>query len=653
MSQAIDQVQIAKLNVIIQNKWKPGWTIRGHRILKNKYGKWIAVQHGQKYGKYLAKAELDAYGPERLIQTYGAEYRQKYNEDLKAIGKPENTGLSLKEKAIDTVHKSADDLLKKNIGHRPYNQKAKDWAEGAAKEYLESKKSSTQNPPVLRPPPQSTTRNPPVLKPPPTQHKHKPEVLDSSNEPPSVYHREKPIEKVTGKTEGSGEIKVSGGKGQGKIPFSPAKKIKANERGGGHINSSTNSSTDSPVRKEPKKVPGRDMSSSSTKKDDTQVDQEMEVQLSSSGMTNALGHRGSFVGTTQRSVGYEEYRYERNDFYSIKRKDMTIYWSMSSDEPGYDYGIPTVAPHMVGTFRSGLVFQKIVNKVMQYPYGHDSLVSLSGLVNAVPLNFLLWDFFDDKLLTSNGGKLREYKKLSLLKIHVDITISTQHTSAFNNAYYITTWKEHPLDPPVDMNASYDLSKYPNKSWDPKYLIFRDVYGDYLNSDNIIPLSSDEFNGGTNKPPRNVQKLQQEDHTISVVGNKFTFTKEVQAGGPYFITPANIWASRERTISNIINEIEGQSSAGSGMLSRFPEFFSFLIAPLNAPIASMDNGQAGNRYTTFTPNIYTQLHVKTRGEWLGIDYQGGTFTIPTTLKSDPYFQSESNFNAELSHQFSTH
>ncbi|RNA24768.1 hypothetical protein BpHYR1_000462 [Brachionus plicatilis] len=53
-----------------------------------------------------------------------------------------------------------------------------------------------------------------------------------------------------------------------------------------------------------------------------------------------------------------------------------------------------------------------------------------------------------------------------------------------------------------------------------------------------------------------------------------------------------------------------------------------------------------------------LNIRTTGYLMGVDYQGGSFTLAATtqtqvLKSDPYFSALSNFNAELSHTMSSH
>ncbi|RNA06916.1 hypothetical protein BpHYR1_032277 [Brachionus plicatilis] len=109
--------------------------------------------------------------------------------------------------------------------------------------------------------------------------------------------------------------------------------------------------------------------------------------------------------------------------------------------------------------------------------------------------------------------------------------------------------------------------------------------------------------------------------------------------------------------SLINEIKGQSPNSSGTLSKFPEYFSFLT-PLAPPLKIVKTTAVTyDREAIVTPDCHTEMHIRTTGYWMGVDYQGGTFTAPATnvqvLKADPYLSSLSNFNAKMSHTMSTH
>ncbi|RNA41938.1 hypothetical protein BpHYR1_047414 [Brachionus plicatilis] len=236
-------------------------------------------------------------------------------------------------------------------------------------------------------------------------------------------------------------------------------------------------------------------------------------------------------------------------------------------------------------------------------------------------------------------------------------------SVFTNTFKTNLWRNadgqalHPA--PANWTDVINTNDY-NFNWEPEYMIFRDVYGDYINatSQKIEPLHSEMSGNIPTNPPRNIESVRKEDHTIAVVKDYFSFTREVSSGGPYFITPDNLWTNRMNQMHSLINEIEGQSSDATGVLSKFPEYLSMMIAPLNPPIKYVAVGPTAPRAIA-TPDIHTELHIRTRGEWLGGDYQGGTFAIGVArtqiqpLKADPYYQELSNFNAEVAHTMSTH
>lgn len=150
------------------------------------------------------------------------------------------------------------------------------------------------------------------------------------------------------------------------------------------------------------------------------------------------------------------------------------------------------------------------------------------------------------------------------------------------------------------------------TWKPQYLVYRDADGEYSTSAGQIPPNSEFGNPSTEMTPsRKLQSIRKKDRNIDIVSNGFSFTRKVEAGGPYFLTPSKIWELRLTSISSLINEIEGQSADSSGNLLKWPELFNFLIAPLNADMVMARGGGSA----AITPNFHTEFHIKTSATWL--------------------------------------
>ncbi|RNA26200.1 hypothetical protein BpHYR1_039665, partial [Brachionus plicatilis] len=423
---------------------------------------------------------------------------------------------------------------------------------------------------------------------------------DSSNEPSPVSNvfkppekqigRDGPINSATGQTGGSGEIKRK----RKKQPFDnspkPNKRLRpASDDSDSGINTGNEDSNHPPLRIPQSTAPPIQEASNENNMDvadqfqnvqnapeDNNVETAQNVSMTAAA-SYALGHRGMFAGQTLRNNAYEKWRYERNEFTSIKRRDLTYYWLMPHHVKDYDYDPSDISQVTVNTkFLSGFIaMAKPDNLTMTYPYGTVHRTAFYNQIEAQPINFRLYVFFDHKLLTETGGKLREYKKLSLIKIHVEIDFDRQG-SIFTNDYRVNAWSNTnwALSPTIDTTKAVDKTKVFLGGWNPKYLIFRDAYGDYVDTDGFIP---NNISLAAPNPSRIVQSLRKEYHTISIVKNGFSFTREILAGVPYYITPNNVWANRNNSISTLIN------SGASGTLSKFPEYFSFLIAPLAPPL----------------------------------------------------------------------
>ncbi|RNA04596.1 hypothetical protein BpHYR1_052481 [Brachionus plicatilis] len=187
----------------------------------------------------------------------------------------------------------------------------------------------------------------------------------------------------------------------------------------------------------------------------------------------------------------------------------------------------------------------------------------------------------------------------------------------DNETFLTRWAGSTVP---QLNQANFREQNRDLKWSPKYYIHRDVYGEFSTVGGLIPLDPEYNSGSTieSKPSRKLQSLSQRDHCSDIVKDGFSFTRKVQSGGPYYLTPQEIWDLRETSISVLKNEIEGQSADSSGNLNKWSESFNFLFAPLNAHLAQGKLDDGTNKGVVLTPNFHCELHIKTTSTWLCMD-----------------------------------
>lgn len=372
----------------------------------------------------------------------------------------------------------------------------------------------------------------------------------------------------------------------------------------------------------------------------------MEVDTKSSSNTSALGHHGSFFGNTQRNASFEKSRLEREVVKTHRRRDEVHYWGMSKYGTDYDnIGQPQVYDTLNGTKKTGVVALSTtyLNNTLEYPYNTEEAISLAGLVYAKPINFAVKDFIDYKTMNATGGRLRQFEKLSLAEIHVEIEIHTRKGSAFENEWFLARWSGQPA-PATLRTFIKDLS------WKPQYFIHRDSNGDFAENGFIKRNPEYSIPDAEANPSYKIASVSKRDHTSDIVSNSFSFTRKINSGGPYYITPGQVWALRERSISSLINEIEGQSAESGGNLVKWPEYFNFLIAPLNADMV-MSLANTSPPTALATPNFHTELHIKTQATWLCMQSTQATGSVGRKL--DPYFRANASTNEEINRAYGNH
>ncbi|RNA35823.1 hypothetical protein BpHYR1_022662 [Brachionus plicatilis] len=172
-----------------------------------------------------------------------------------------------------------------------------------------TKKTNQVKPPQTQ---QPTTKPTPQIKPPPQIHKHKPTFTDASNEPSTVSNVFKPPEKqvgkdgpissVSGQEGGSREIKV--GSANKRPRFEPDD----SDSGINTANEDSNQPFSNQIRPPNSFTTTTTRSAPQMDQEDEapQVDAPMEIQTArAGGMNQALGHRGTFAGVTQRNYDYD------------------------------------------------------------------------------------------------------------------------------------------------------------------------------------------------------------------------------------------------------------------------------------------------------------------------------------------------------------
>lgn len=390
----------------------------------------------------------------------------------------------------------------------------------------------------------------------------------------------------------------------------------------------------------------------------------MEVdQARQAGGSNSIGHHGSFYGNTARNAGFEKSRYERDIVKSHLRKDLITYWGMSKFVTDYNTQPQLVDDMLFGGKKTGVLsIRKPAltgnqNASLEFPYQtKNTHLSLCNQVYGQYINLLVNDFLDYKTLNATGGKLRQYRKLSLDEIHVEFEIHTRKGSAFENECYVNEW-DRGTDGDLPSRAEL-RGTFKDLTWSPQYLIYRDAAGFFSTSNSNIPNNPEYVTPATEEdPPRKLQSLKLRDQNIDIVSKGFSFTRKVQAGGPYYITPSQLWNIRISNIASLINEIEGQSADSTGVLTKWPEYFNFLIAPLNADMVMCTSDN--NNKAFITPNFHTEIHMKCTSTWfcmdstLGPNQDAARMQTVNEIKLDPYYKANSDLNQEILYKIGTH
>lgn len=389
--------------------------------------------------------------------------------------------------------------------------------------------------------------------------------------------------------------------------------------------------------------------------------------------TSNGGFRGKFVGNTQTNYGYEKHYNERRLAYSKKLFTIDYTWGLSiygrrNRVSGLNpatlkwgtTGAGGKAVPGVICFQSSSYYTNTQNINPFTPFG----INLQGLefsecIYSNAFNLYLGDFVDNKLLTDDGtkGAFINYNKFRLksFTVHFKIESTAQNLAASNNNVLHHGRNNNGWADKLADNQKYEFNKVrlsDNTDLLTKgYFIYRDIYNSYVNGDNlinIIPTSSlaDQLDVGAKREQYVIKNL---DSNLTYVknGEEFSFTREINPQGSYYLDRASILANLKTSIGSIVAQLEGQAADSTTIVKKLPEGFNFLIVPGECDLdiyGEVTLGGAttdvGNGYIIL-PNLQSKMHVKTTAEWECFDYNYSA--TPITRMADPLEKALLDYN----------
>lgn len=374
------------------------------------------------------------------------------------------------------------------------------------------------------------------------------------------------------------------------------------------------------------------------------------------------GFRGKYIGEGQTNFGYEKYYHERVTGHSLKRRQYDFVWGMSK----------WLKPNLQGNSLFTMEYWGQALPYIDYGTtgGNAAVLAVDGSIeNSIcnqvygnPVNFYIGDFFDNKLLSSSGGIMRNYNKVRLKSFTIEISPHTTLQSTFDanpNPILVIEKDKVPFDGNRSFRKINNLNYRVATDERQNYWIYRDIYGIYADSltSNITyaPTDSGTSSIGADSVPRTTHQIRAFDNNLGIMSSDkpWSFTREINSMGSYYLKPNDIYTNRKKNIAYIVNELEGQYvSDPNAMTKRLPEYFNIIFAPINPPIKNYVNiviscDQSGaNPRTGWIPmvNISTTLYVKLKAQWELFDYNHSENPVLYTVETDPYYFADQDIKA---------
>lgn len=408
----------------------------------------------------------------------------------------------------------------------------------------------------------------------------------------------------------------------------------------------------------------------STNNMDTQVDAPPTVNAAASSNSN-LGARpshGRLKGNTTTKFGWERKFFERDIFRSRKVETQDMLWGFSQwpikDSLGQYidlkrwsncYGV-VYRPEQTGNDPTKLnIFNFYGDHI------NPCQVSIADHCYAQPVNFYVHQFIDKKILSEKGGALRNFVKVRLLKFSVKIQFVTRNQNIVdlnNGAFHLV--ERFSGAPQIFSAVASRICPATDGVTHTKYWVYRDMYGDFLNPENIQilnpPNDSKASVTAQDKLPRTAHHIRAYDNNLCVCGDSepFFFERQINAQSNYYITPQKIWDMRENNIAVLVNTIEGQYGS-STVINQVPEYYNLLVVPCNVVWYESDLIRIGGtdaaplKGHVILSGMTTSLSMTFNATWEAFNYNHKgemQATTLTTTVTDPLELAELNYNVGL-------
>lgn len=397
----------------------------------------------------------------------------------------------------------------------------------------------------------------------------------------------------------------------------------------------------------------------------------------------SIGKRGKYTGNDATNIGYELYFHERVVAHSKKLRTYLQPWLLSRWFSNNKLGeTPDVANIMTYSAFPGFWGWDMsraypTSGVTPFKAFGCNWFSLQDNVYSMPICFTVGDFLDNKVLKSaTTGQLSPFKKIALKSITVEITPVTQGGHIGHHYPWMMAWIEaNALSGGGSFSDQYFASNYylgnlPNDQDinNVGYYFLRDINGQFIATDGFIdPQPDDSLSGSVAESnlSRKLRTIKNFDNNLTFIksGETYSFTREVNSTGPYWLDPLVLTnsAQRYKPIDSLINDLEGQTTTTSSIIKKLPEYTNVLIAPSNIPITWIRlRFYSGNVKGAWVPfvNIVTLINIKLTAKWIGFDYnhvgtQDPTFREFSTTKTkivDPLLYAENDFKSSTTNLF---
>ena len=385
---------------------------------------------------------------------------------------------------------------------------------------------------------------------------------------------------------------------------------------------------------------------------------------SSMGLSNGSGpgYRGVYTGNMGAQPGYEKWYHENIELHSKKIRSDTLLWGFSrwprlDDISGQTFRIKAFGTTGVGgKAKPGSVYVSTGDFFGSQtdffqPYGSNySKFQMSDYIYSNSINPQLRDFVDNKVFSDSGNKglMTLYTKFRLKSFTVTITPCSQTGGAFYEAPWVlygntnnsTGWPPNADFKTNNKHTKNDMSNHQD------YWVYRDSQGLYATGNsNILTVPTDALATTTSRDRvgRETYTIRNFDSNLCIVNDKtpFSFTRQINPQGNYYMDKATILSLLNTNIAVVVNQLEGQTA--SSVAKPLPEYFNFLIAPINPVIGWVGETSGNTDDFGYIPVVLltTKLHIKYQAKWEAFDYDylATPFTTYTETYLDPLQMAE--------------